>query len=114
MSNLKPLDPGVSVSCPPAELIAVEAGRSAKGIVATVQAYNGVLRHFRLVKLAVREDCESFANEAAKATGAAQDDIEHKLVELAAAIEVRLREPGSKAKRSRDRGSEPSGETSQE
>jgi hypothetical protein len=116
VSKLRPLDPAVSVSCPPAELIAVEAGRSEKGIVATVQAYNGVLRHLRLVRLTVPKDCESFAKEAAEATGAAKELIEQKLIELAAAVEVRLRKPVSKKGQSSQcrGGEEPSGVTSQE
>lgn len=100
MAKLNALVPAISITCPPAELIATEAGRSERGLVATVQAYNGELRHVRLVKLALPQDCLAFATETAKATGAKQEHVEQKLLELTAAIENRLRErPGNRTQR---------------
>jgi hypothetical protein len=91
MAALIPLDPAPCVSRPPLDLIAVEAGRSRDGLVATVQAVNGTIQEARLVRLANAEDRGAFSEEISQATGLPVADAGGALLELMAGVEHALR-----------------------
>jgi hypothetical protein len=94
MATLKTLDPAVTVSRPPFEWIATEAGRTSAGLAATVQVRNGEVEVIaaRVVRLAQPEDRRAFANEIGPVTGLGPDEIDADLLELAAGIEGALRQ----------------------
>src|SRR5688572_4200412 len=99
MPKLSPLDPAVSIACTAADIIATEAGRSEKGLTATVQIFNGEIKGFRLVRFAVEKDCRLFAAMAAGCAEVVESEVLAALPALANAIETRLREPKKKRQR---------------
>jgi hypothetical protein len=92
MAILRPLDPAPSVTASPLEFIAMEAGRSADGLLATIQVMNGTVRTMRVVKLASQGDRQAFAQEVAAGSSLEAGAIEAALFKLINGIEVLLRQ----------------------
>lgn len=70
---------------------AIEAGRSAAGLVASIQVLNGKLVCNQLVQLAVPANRQAFATHVSTLTGLLVDDTESALLELARPVELALR-----------------------
>jgi hypothetical protein len=101
MAALKALDPAPHVELPPdtpeVKLVAVEAGRSSDGLIATIHAGNGTVQVARLVKLADEADRHAFADAVAEATMVAPCFIRDGLLDLMAGVEGVLRQPEAAA-----------------
>jgi hypothetical protein len=101
MAALKTLDPAPHVELPPdtpeVKLVAVEAGRSSEGLVATIHAGNGTVQVARLVRLADEADRHAFADAVAEATMMAPCFIQDGLLDLMAGVEGALRQPDAAA-----------------
>jgi len=101
MAALKALDPAPNVELPPdtpeVKLVAVEAGRSSDGLVATIHAGNGTVQVARLVRLADEADRHAFADAVAEVTMVAPCFIREGLLDLMAGGEGALRQPEAAA-----------------
>lgn len=91
MPILTPLDPVPRVLCGPVEIVALDAARTERGLLATVQATNGrvlVVRHLYLIE---GEDARRFASEVATFGYTDVETMVASLRELVPGVELSLR-----------------------
>jgi len=95
MPTLRPLSPAPEVDvpqdAPECKIVAVEAGRSSDGLVASLHGGNGTVQVARLVRLMHPGDVEEFAASLAEATLVAPIFIQEALIDLACGVETALR-----------------------
>jgi hypothetical protein len=108
MAVMRPLMPAVEEVLPPKNwrLIAVDAGRYAKGLQATVQTWNSELVLTALLCLADPESWEDYIQAAATKAACKGDDVRAALMALTGAIEGRLRDQAQGAEERGERQSQ--------
>jgi len=89
---LIPLDPAPKVSRCGVDFVATEAGRTSRGLAATIQVFNGTVLAAASVVLADQGMRSGFAGSVATAAGPSVDVVERALLELLPAVETKLRE----------------------
>jgi hypothetical protein len=103
MAVMRPLDPAVEQALPIDgwRLVALDAGRYARGLQATVQTWNSDVVHTALLGLADPESWTDYIEVAATKAGCTAEHVRAALLTLTAAIEGQLR---SQAQAAAERG----------
>jgi hypothetical protein len=94
MPTMKPLDPAIEAELPAEgwRLLATEAGRSSAGLQASVDLWNGCVKHTKILLLACPEQWGEFKAAVALMVGCAEGHVHEALLSLKPAIEGQLRD----------------------